>query len=469
MSFSFLPNFYSQLDRQQPYATWRLLLTIAQPVHGVSSSLGRWHGDMAAPFLGRHKLRLPSCRLTYGFIVVLLLGLVLHGSYLSQYSHVGLGNRGVSRSLITRLRKLPWSPLHRMTRGNTGMADDFAGNDGFPSESEAGKGREILGTWQPSVPSLLLRKAVAYEGDLLRMDKFLYKVAVERKAVTVVAMGSSCTSELAGRKGPQLKLLNLETHEFERVVNADGWLSSALDTLVRAYPPREPKRWTNKSTSVIVEEPYWLVNLGIGGVGPASWAGCLGHTYFGMLPKAVDLVVVEWALADNNENFLENLDNVLQYIFKMWDPPPAVLFVNFFFWCRGNRWCGGGSVVDPLNGKERWGKEEQQALSWDSIGAFSFHSGAGKGGGRVSEDNITVLAQYYGLPSISMRNAFFTLAAQGRKNYLLHDQIEKNDMGLHPSPEQAKRRYADVLIHFFHHTILGLRRNAAIHMRQNWE
>lgn len=41
-------------------------------------------------------------------------------------------------------------------------------------------------------------------------------MVVEREAVTVVAMGSSCTSEFGGRKGPQLDLLNLDRFEIAR-------------------------------------------------------------------------------------------------------------------------------------------------------------------------------------------------------------------------------------------------------------
>eukprot|EP00271_Cylindrocystis_brebissonii_P008176 TRINITY_DN22181_c0_g1_i1.p1 TRINITY_DN22181_c0_g1~~TRINITY_DN22181_c0_g1_i1.p1 ORF type:complete len:716 (-),score=53.44 TRINITY_DN22181_c0_g1_i1:424-2571(-) len=310
--------------------------------------------------------------------------------------------------------------------------------------------------WKPIVPTVLLRKGLAYEGDLLRMDRFLHKVVVERKPVTVVAMGSSVTSEFGGRKGPQLKLLNLDDFEFHRVVNPDGWISSALDTLVRAYPPIENKRWTDETTGKPYEEPYWLINLGIGAVGPGPWASCLGKTYFSQLPKDVDLVIVEWALAVNDREFLSSLDSVLQILLHTWDPPPAIFFANFFFWCRANLWCRGGFVTDPVTGEEKPLPVEQQNLTWSNIGVFSFQSYDARGTGDVSEDNITVLAQYYGLPSISMRNAFFHLAAQTHKGYWLHDQIGYHDMGLHPSPALARGRYADVIVEFFRRAIQGL-------------
>lgn len=64
-------------------------------------------------------------------------------------------------------------------------------------------------------------------------------------------------------------------HPIPRVVNPDGWISSALDALVRAYPPHKPMAFEGGEEK---EGPYWLINLGIGGVGPAPWDQCLGYT-----------------------------------------------------------------------------------------------------------------------------------------------------------------------------------------------
>ena len=68
--------------------------------------------------------------------------------------------------------------------------------------------------------------------------------------------------------------------------------------------------------------------------------------------------------------------------------------------------------VDAVTGEERLREGDQVPLTWQNIGVFSFESWDRRGTGDVSEDNITVLAQYYGLPAISMRDAFFHLAAQ---------------------------------------------------------
>ena len=40
--------------------------------------------------------------------------------------------------------------------------------------------RDLMPGWKPCVPSVVLRRGVAYEGDMLRMDQFLHKVHVTR-------------------------------------------------------------------------------------------------------------------------------------------------------------------------------------------------------------------------------------------------------------------------------------------------
>ena len=68
-------------------------------------------------------------------------------------------------------------------------------------------------------------------------------------------------------------------------MNPDGWLSRSLDWLTSEYPPSRPHRFVNVSFRVDQEEqyrgsdqpqPYWLLNLGIGAVGPQPWAECMG-------------------------------------------------------------------------------------------------------------------------------------------------------------------------------------------------
>lgn len=55
---------------------------------------------------------------------------------------------------------------------------------------------------------------------------------------------------------------------------------------------------------------------------------------------------------------------------------------------------------------------EQLPLTPQNIGVFSFDSFDPRSTGRVTEDDFAVLAQYYGLPAISMRDAFWSLAVQ---------------------------------------------------------
>eukprot|EP00850_Spirogloea_muscicola_P014277 SM000101S09275 [mRNA] locus=s101:331156:334845:+ [translate_table: standard] len=381
----------------------------------------------------------------------LLLGAVLLLTLFVEWEWEELGVRARLRSPSQRYTQPPKRPV--------------ASLDGCPQASqpilgtlvgeEAGKACSSdppADSWRSdTTPSVVLRRALAYEGDMLRMDRFLHKVVEERKPVTVLAMGGSITSEFGGRKGPQMKMLNLEEHEFSRVVNPDGWLSGSLDWLTKTYPPKENKVWTNGSQKQ--EEPYSLLNVAIGAVGPIAWDICLGTTYLEQLPEQVDLVTIDWAISPCWE-YMEHFDGVLQKLLTWWDPPPAILIVNFFFWCRGNLWCR-DLVDDPNNPGEKRPKEgPQNPRDWSNLGVFAFQSFDDTG--DVLEDNATMLAQYYSLPSLSMRNAFYTLAGQTLLGYGLHDLIGYDDMGIHPSIAEARGRYADVLIYFFRQAIAAV-------------
>lgn len=72
----------------------------------------------------------------------------------------------------------------------------------------------------------------------------------------------------------------------------------------------------------------------------------------------MDLIIVEWSLAVNTVSFLEELDRVVQKLLRFWDTPPAIIFVNFFFWCRGNLWCRGYEVGEDGEGTPVWGREK---------------------------------------------------------------------------------------------------------------
>eukprot|EP00897_Mesotaenium_endlicherianum_P003417 jgi/Mesen1/3102/ME000184S02170 len=327
----------------------------------------------------------------------------------------------------------------------------------------------------------------------------MLQVVEQRKALTVVSIGSSCTSEFGGRRGPQLKLLNLDPFEVSRVVglcraqlgfmvgagnlaslptgfrvglaprvvHPDGWLSAALDHLVELFPPRQPKRWDVGADGAPEEQPYWLINLGIGAVGPEPWLECLGHTYFEQLPPDVDLVVVEFALASSDGGiFLESLDRLLQRLMRQWDPPPALLLVNFFFWSprpglKDGEWRI-SPLIDPESGEERLKEGPQQALNWSSIGVFAFHSFDRRGTGSVVEDNVTALAQYYGVPSLSMRDAFWHLAAQTAAADAAAPDVERALLELPPpffkrwKPEEYGRKRVQTKECFSYETVLAV-------------
>ncbi|CAI5508869.1 unnamed protein product [Closterium sp. Naga37s-1] len=350
--------------------------------------------------------------------------------------------------------------------------------------------------WQPHLPAAALRRAVSYKGDMLRLDMFLYKLVVQRLPVTVAVVGGPVTFLSAGHRGPQPVLFNQGLYEttgershssaagwlaspllssrlarlcFQHTCPClpsppltpqqqvgspllltlsstptlptthsppQGWLSLALDNLIRAFPPRHLKQWRapGQSKSAVVAEPYWLINLGLPRGSLATWASCDGATFLQSLPDDVDLVIAELALSDQGEakgqgagSFLQMYDSVLQQLLLRWgggapqNPPQtrqwqkgregglegvkaaagaAVVMVNFFSFCRGNRACR---------------QQEDPSLSFADVGPFSFglppHHPAypHRAPEVVSEDNITVLAQYYSLPVLSTRDAFFTL------------------------------------------------------------
>ncbi|CAI5484666.1 unnamed protein product [Closterium sp. Yama58-4] len=386
-----------------------------------------------------------------------------------------------------RRRVLAASRVEALSRANC-THEQHSGDGGS-------NGGNQLPPWSPHVPRAILTRGIAHEGDMLRFDRLLHKIIVRREPITVVAIGSSCTSEFGGRKGPQLKLLNLDAFEFGRwvggrreerftrgflwvdseVVHPDGWLTAALDWLLAAFPTSKPHDFTTAPLPDAVpaqdqapQQPYWLLNLAIGAIGPQPWGKCLGSTYLAKLPKTVDLVVVEWALAASYPEIAKDMDIVLQRLLKLWPTPPAFLFVHFFFWCRGNLWCRTW-LTDPKTGVELVEEGPQQPLTRENIGVFSFDSFDRRGTGRVTEDDFLVLARYYGFPAISMRNAFWNLAAQQAPQFGLHDLIAMDDMGLHPGLPLARTRYADILINFFRTAIQGFFKRQRAAMKASME
>ncbi|GJP46136.1 hypothetical protein CLOM_g5459 [Closterium sp. NIES-68] len=397
--------------------------------------------------------------------------------------------------------------------------------------------------WQPHLPAAVLRRALSYKGDMLRLDMFLYKVVVQRLPVTVAVVGGPVTFLSAGHRGPQPVLFNqgLYGTTGERSHSpAEGWLSSALDTLTRSFPPRHLKQWhlPGQSESGVVAEPYWLINLGLPRGSLATWASCDGATFLHSLPDDVDLVIAELALSDQGESngqgpssFLKAYDTLLQHLLHRWgfkapqNPPPvhkgrtegnglgkaqsvagaAVVLVNFFSFCRGNQACR-EQRTPPLHATA-----SDPSLSYNSIGPFSFglppHHPAYPHWApeTVSEDNITVLAQYYSVPSLSTRDVFFTLVGQQAAGYRLQDIVTTgpsnlpisvdpdtliaspppaaagNDAnsgdyggasravdsvdpidphalsGALPTAVQARTKYADIITALFHSALKGLR------------
>ncbi|CAI5467404.1 unnamed protein product [Closterium sp. Yama58-4] len=348
------------------------------------------------------------------------------------------------------------------------------------------------------------------------------QLVVQRLPVTVAVVGGPVAFLSAGHRGPQPVMFNQGLYGTmgERSRSpAVGWLSIALDTLVRAFPPRHLKQWSvpGQSESATVAEPYWLINLGLPRCSLATWASCDGATILQSLPDDVDLVVAELALSDQGERKGQGPESFLQIggdaggfgrsegssrssggagEFLLLLPrqqgmqrgrapaavlggggslqtPPhmrqgekgneggldgvkaaagaAVVMVDFFSFCRSNQACREAEVCGAQWEQAECGDGRGKGaavvrdppLSFSDVGPFSFGlpphhpSYPHMAPEVVSDDNITVLAQYYSLPVLSTRDAFFTLLGQQAPGYKLKDIATTglSNLPLHVEPD----------------------------------
>ncbi|CAI5474093.1 unnamed protein product [Closterium sp. Yama58-4] len=330
---------------------------------------------------------------------------------------------------------------------------------------------------------------------------------------------------------------------------------SIFHTLPRRRPPLQLVVQRLPVTVAVVGGPVTFLSAGHRGPQPimfnqglygttrerslATWASCDGATFLQSLPDDVDLVVAELALSDQGEakgqgpeSFLQMYDTVLQQLLLRWGggrspqtplqlrlrqgekgkegglggvkavAGAAVMMVNFFSFCRGNRACreaevcvaGQGYVLRGrgmccgaevcvagqryvlrgrgmccgaegyvlrgrgmccgaevcvagqryvLRGRGMCCGAEDPSLSFADVGPFSFglppHHPAypHQAPETVSEDNITVLAQYYSLPVLSTRDAFFTLLGHQAPGYRLKEVVTTghSNLPLHVEPD----------------------------------
>eukprot|EP00195_Chlamydomonas_chlamydogama_P012413 CAMPEP_0202908854 /NCGR_PEP_ID=MMETSP1392-20130828/47410_1 /ASSEMBLY_ACC=CAM_ASM_000868 /TAXON_ID=225041 /ORGANISM="Chlamydomonas chlamydogama, Strain SAG 11-48b" /LENGTH=503 /DNA_ID=CAMNT_0049598371 /DNA_START=225 /DNA_END=1732 /DNA_ORIENTATION=- len=75
---------------------------------------------------------------------------------------------------------------------------------------------------------------------------------------------------------------------------------------------------------------------------------------------------------------------------------------------------------------------------------------------RNAEDHYNVLAQYYGLPSLSLRNALFHAAASSQQGFMV-DEVLPSQHGIRIHPNDRGMKYiADVVVHAVQQALLSL-------------
>lgn len=183
-----------------------------------------------------------------------------------------------------------------------------------------------------------------------------------------------------------------------------GWYSRLFDWMNSTYPHKDHR----------------FVNLGKRGGGLNNVDHCLRT----LAPRKVDLFFTEWAVAEPPSDAMERNIRTILKPYEYGDDLPALLLVHTFHWCRNRPYCN-------------------QVNHSSLMGTYT----------RSGEDSANVLAQYYGIPSVSLRNAFYHILASGRDRlsgnaYTLSDHILKGDMGVHLN-RRGQTLLSDILIRYF--------------------
>eukprot|EP00897_Mesotaenium_endlicherianum_P008439 jgi/Mesen1/7623/ME000004S07892 len=233
------------------------------------------------------------------------------------------------------------------------------------------------------------------------------------------------------------------------------------------------------------ETSYRLINLGVTDMQPDALTTCEGQTFLAQLPDAIDLVLVDFAVSGGGL-FVQSLDILLQQLLRR-QPPPAVVFVNFFDWCRTNPHCmqrtfDHGYAEAPRNFSTLAGTFNHYAESLlpssalpnaqdpsqadprsrstsDPDSGSEPDSEPGAARSLNAEEKILALAQYYGLPALSVRNGLYPLVATEPPAFTLSDLVAVDDVGYNPTHQQAVGLYADLLVALFQR---GIARMAAV-------
>lgn len=123
-----------------------------------------------------------SWRVGVFILLALLLALLLTVMLvLGQYQRHGATLDVPSDHMESRDRRLETEALEYGDK--TGMSESSSSrsaSDVSTCPPSAQSTQDLMPGWKPTVPSVVLRRGVAYEGDMLRMDQFLHKVRMKR-------------------------------------------------------------------------------------------------------------------------------------------------------------------------------------------------------------------------------------------------------------------------------------------------
>jgi hypothetical protein len=247
--------------------------------------------------------------------------------------------------------------------------------------------------WNYSLPPHMLEAGVVLNGDLLRFDGLLRKLRAG-EPIVVVAFGTSitqnggCAGVCRGSPGSRDRAL---------------WFGRVFDWLSRQWPHPEHR----------------FVNLGkhAGGLGTVDT--CMRQ----LAPPKVDLFLTEWASMEvgETEDPSRRMERLMRHLMleDEWSAAAPILLVHTFHWCRNAPGC--------------------PTASYASMAGTYLKSG---------EDRFNRIAQYYGQPAVSMRNAVYHAVGRQMPGYAISNFLMPRDMGVHLHA-YGHLWLGDTVVHFF--------------------
>ncbi|KAK3280732.1 hypothetical protein CYMTET_11443 [Cymbomonas tetramitiformis] len=274
------------------------------------------------------------------------------------------------------------------------------------SDWPATLGKRPTGAWQSHLPATLHLLALQNRGDFLLLGPFLERLQTGQ-AVHVAALGASITFG----------------HGAAKPFQKNSWAYQAF-TSINASFPNAGHRFTNAARPA---------------TSPSFAALCVDA----LVPPGVHLVMIEYSPNGSGHRgpqhrAVRDMEQVLRKLMQR-RQPPAILLVDWMgpyvkLPCDLSAGSPGSQYAvegeEPIAG---CGNARSREEAW-SQPAVRFWNNAG--------DAFNVLAQFYGLPSVSARNAFHHGFRHKASNFTLAKLTQD---GLHPST-LGHRFLADLVV-----------------------